>query len=148
MRNMIRMYLKHFETIQQIKLAEWRFAMFKFYHVLVASQILNILCWPHRGVESRGGYQKWVVCMYVLSINNKRLIYVNTWSSGSLTSLLSRRPVREQNRWKRTTETISRCKDFMSDEIDVTAASGQPGSPTVLSEGQMSFPETHTHKHT
>lgn len=36
----------------------------------------------------------------------------------------------------------------MSDEIDVTAASGQPGSPTVLFEGQMSFPETHTHKHT
>lgn len=61
MGNMIRMYLKHFETIQQIKLAEWRFAMFKFYHVLVASQILNILCWPHRGLSEVG-------CMYVCII--------------------------------------------------------------------------------
>lgn len=95
--------------------------------------------------QEQGGLSE-VGCM---AIKSKRWVHIKTGSSGgTLTFWLSRRPVGEQNGWKRTTETISRCKDFMSDEIHVTAASGQSGSPTVLSEGQMSFPQTHTHKHT
>lgn len=47
MRNLISMYLKHFETMQQIKLPEGMVVTLKSYHLLVASQILNILCWPY-----------------------------------------------------------------------------------------------------